>query len=474
MSTFPIVVNQNGYVPQTPNALQQQLINNVAATNPGYTANLPGSLVEDVSSTDVFALLQCDSSVAEIINSLTPFGANAFLLSLLGQIYGVSPQSPENTSVYVQFSGPAGYVIPQGFTVSDGSYQYVLQVNVIVQTNGVTALALAVSGQSGTWAVPPGTVNQLVTSVPSSISLSVTNPQAGTPATAGETEEQYRSRVLQAGLAASMGMASYLKTILRNVPGVQYRLVSVRQVGTNPTQWEVICGGGDQYAVAFGVYEALFDINDVVGSVLNVAGITNANPGVVTTVLNHGYSTGQVIYIAGVVGMTGVNNTPLTITVLTPTTFSIGIDTTGSGAYVNGGIVTPNLRNVTSSIIDYPDTYGVTFVNPPQQTVAINLTWNTISTAVIPAANIAQLAVPALVDYVNSVPVGQPLNLFQMDTVFQLAVANILPAQLLTRIVWAVSVNGIGVSPLSGTGEIPGDPESYFYTDSTQVVVVQG
>ena len=181
MATFPIVLNKTGYLPQTPVALQTALIAGVAATNPGYTANLPGALIEDVSSTDVYALLQCDSSVAEIINSLTPYGANAFLLNQLGAIYGIQLGQATNTSVYVQFTGPPGFVIAQGFTVSAGSYQYVLPDGGTVGTDGVSLPLYAVATVPGSWAVAAGTVTQLITSVPSVYSVSVTN--RGTAAT---------------------------------------------------------------------------------------------------------------------------------------------------------------------------------------------------------------------------------------------------------------------------------------------------
>lgn len=473
MTDFPVVVSTAGYVPQTPAALLAQLIANVAATNPGYTANLPGSLIEDVSSTDVYALLQCDSSVAEIVNSLTPFGANAFLLQQLGNIYGVQLGQQTNTSVYVTFSGSVGFVIAQGFIVSDGTYQYVLPDGGVIGSGGVSLPLYAVATVTGSWAISSGTVSQLVTSVPSSVTLSVNNPLPGTPAVAAETEQSYRSRVLQAGLAASQGMTRYLKTLLQNIPGVQSRLVSVKQMA-NGGLWEVICGGGDSYQIAYAIFMALFDINALTGSVMAVSGITQANPGVVTTTLNHGFATGQVINIAGVVGMTAVNNTPLTITVLTQKTFSIGVNTTGYGAYVSGGIVTPNLRNITVSLNDYPDTYALTFVNPPQQSVSMTVTWNTISTNYVNPATIAQLANLALVNYINNITVGQPVNLFEMQTVFQDAVANIIPAQLLTRMVFAVSINGIGVTVSAGTGEFLGDPESYFQTNTSLIVINQG
>ena len=474
MATLPIVLSESGYVPQTPSALQTQLIANVAAVDTGYTANLPGSLIEDISSTDVYSALQLDSSVAEIINSITPYGANAFLLNQLGNQFGIQSQLITNTSVYVQFSGPVGYVITVGFTVSDGTYQYTVQTGGPILSGGVSASLYALATVTGSWAVPAGTVNQLITSVPTEVgTVTVTNPEAGLPSSLGETEEQYRARVLQAGLALSTGAATELKTLLRNVPGVQYRLVSVRQINTNPSSWEVICGGGDQYAVAYAIYSALFDTNNIVGSTLTVSGITNANPGVVTTTLNHGFLTGQVVVITGTVGITGINNVNLTITVITETTFSIGVNTTSSGTWTSGGVVTPNLRNITSSIYDYPDTYSYTFVNPPQQTVTMSITWNSNSTTYINPTAVSQAANPELVAYVNSIAAGQPMNLFVLQSTFQTAVDAIIPPQNLTRLLFSVNINGIGVSPQSGTGIIAGDPESYFYIVTSGITITQ-
>jgi hypothetical protein len=302
--------------------------------------------------------------------------------------------------------------------------------------------------------------------------LTVSNPETGTAAGDAEAEESYRARVLRAGLASSMGMATYLKTLLANVPGVQQRLVSVLQ--ETGGGWEVLCGGGDPVLVGYAIYQALFDISTLVGSELLVAGITNANPGVVTTVLNHGYASGRVINIAGVVGMTGINNTPLTITVITEKTFSIGIDTTSSGAYVSGGVVTPNLRDINATIIDYPDIYVVPYVNPPQQTVAMTVTWNTSSTNFVSDAAVQQLGAPALAAYVNALAVGEPMNLFDLQDVFKAAIASVLPGPLLTRMVFSVSINGIGTSPISGTGIIEGDPESYFLAQSSDIDIARG
>jgi hypothetical protein len=126
------------------------------------------------------------------------------------------------------------------------------------------------------------------------------------------------------------------------------------------------------------------------------------------------------------------------------------------------------------SITDYPDVYNITFINPPLQTVAVVCTWNTTATNYVSSAAVAQLGSPAIVGYINGLPVGSPINLFELQNVFQSAVSSVLDPNLLTRLVFTVSINGIGTAPLSGTGIVVGDPESYFSTSTTAVSVVQG
>ena len=475
-------MNQSGYVPQAPSTLNNLLIAGVSATNPGYTANLPGSLIEDISSTAVFAELQMDSSIAEIISSVSPYGANAFLLNQLGDVYGTQPQAATNTSVFVQFTDLSG----QGrilcsewiHRLSDGTNQYIVRDGSSIGIGGIGPLVLAICTVGGSFSVPANTVTSIVTSVPSTISLTVNNPQPGTPATDVETEESYRSRTLQAGLASSQGMTRYLKTLVQNVPGVEARLVSVRLVEINSLNfWEVIVGGsGDPNAIGAAIFQSLFDIPDLTGSIISVSGASNTNPGVITTNLNHGFVTGQLVSFAGMTGggWPFLNGTSQPVTVLTETTFQLPFDTTASGTYTGGGVLTPNTRNIIASIQDYPDTYNITFVNPPQQQVAITVTWNTIGPNFVNPSSIAQLAIPALVTYINSIAVGQPINVMVMNTIFQSAISSLIPPQLLTRLVFGVSINGVGVAPISGTYEIIGDPESYFATDPTQIAVAQG
>ena len=121
-----------------------------------------------------------------------------------------------------------------------------------------------------------------------------------------------------------------------------------------------------------------------------------------------------------------------------------------------------------------PGNTRVWFVNPPQQTVAITLTWNSTANNIGSPAAVAQLGNTALVNYVNGITAGQPMNLFELQTTFQQAIASIVPPALLTRMIFSVSINGIGVSPETGTGTIAGDAESYFETNSSLVTITKG
>ena len=97
---YPVVMTMAGVLPTPPATLLAQLIQlvtfgtdptgaQVMQPDPGYTAGLPGSLIEDISSTDTAACVLMDLARVELINSMTPFGCNAFILNLLGQMFGI-------------------------------------------------------------------------------------------------------------------------------------------------------------------------------------------------------------------------------------------------------------------------------------------------------------------------------------------------------------------------------------------------
>lgn len=396
----PLNITSAGAVPNSPEMLNQILIQNVAATVPDYTANLPASMIEDMTSTGTGLLVLMDQGRVDSINNLSPTAINPATLLQLGQAQGIQQGIGSNVSVYVVFSGPAGYLISPGFIVSDGTNQYIVQDGGTIGTSGSTAPLYCVSTNAGQTLAPhPNTVTTIVTSIPSGYTITCINPNSGTPASAPQTVEQYRAQVLAAQSITVQGTPDYIKTLVGTVPGVNPRLIGVLQSSGG---WEVIVGGGDPYQVAGAIYQAVLDIGTIVGSQIN------------------------------------------------------------SG------------RNIAVSIVSPPNTYNVTFVNPPDQTVTMSVLWNTNLPNFTSGPEVNQLAQPALTSYLNSIIVGQPINLLEMTATFQNAVASVLPSGNLTVLDFTVYVNGVETAPDAGTSIIPGDPESFFSATQTAVSVSQG
>lgn len=473
---LPLIMTSAGPSPTPPAVLLATLIANVASTNPGYTANLPLSMVEDIASTDVGAAALMDQARVDTINAFSPLGVNDFMIVQLGQLIGIPQGRATNVSGFVVFSSnnAPGYVIPKDFVVSDGTNQFVVQDGGIIGQAGSSLPLFVVATQSGDFAVPSGTVQQIVSSVPDTVNLTVNNPFAFNAATGPQDPTEYRASVIQSMLAVAQGLSTFLRARLAGVSGVQPQLVNaIQQNG----QWEIIVGGGDPYQVAYAIYQALgAGIALLTGSTLNVTTITNTNPAQVTVDKNHGYATGQACVINGAQGISGINGVNTVATVISEKVFTVPINTIGAGAYTGGGVLTPNLRNQLVTVNDYPDLYQIPYVAPPVQTVTMTITWNTSSPNFVSTAAIAQLAAPSIAAYVNALPVGQPINVDVMVSTFQKAISSVLPAALITRLVFAVSINGIGTAPTGGTVIIQGDPESSFSTDDqgANINVVQG
>jgi len=72
---------------------------------------------------------------------------------------------------------------------------------------------------------------------------------------------------------------------------------------------------------------------------VDITNITQANPGVVTTADPHEFLDNDVVLIENVSGMTEVNHLTFTVTVVNPTQFSIGVDTSAFTLYDSGGVV---------------------------------------------------------------------------------------------------------------------------------------
>jgi hypothetical protein len=95
------------------------------------------------------------------------------------------------------------------------------------------------------------------------------------------------------------------------------------------------------YALEFGDLKmrVIRDGAYVLESAKTITGITQANPAVVTSNA-HGFSNGDKVFVAGVVGMVQVNGRYFTVAGATANTFQLsGVDSSGYTAYSSGGTV---------------------------------------------------------------------------------------------------------------------------------------
>lgn len=470
MTDLPTVIDSSGLVATAPATLRSNTVAYAQSVSSGITTDLPGTLIEDLASTSTGALVQIDQARVDAVNSITPYGCNDALLDDMGYIYGIKRGTATNTSAYVVFTGTPGFVINAGLTVTDGTYQYVVQTAATIATDGTSGNVYVVATVAGSWAVSAGSITQVVTSIPTGYTLTVTNAATGTPGDAdGESDTNYRYRIIQSGAATCQSTPRFMKANIANVSGVSSRLVSVY---SGNSTYRVMVGGGDPYQVAGAIYQSVADLPLLAGSVNTITSISQSASAVVTTELTHGLTGGSVV-ISGAEGMTGANGT-WDIVVIDNNSFQINYDSTNADAYTGSGVLETNPRNEVVNIIDYPDTYSIPFVIPLQQIVKIALTWNTNAENTVSTDTVTSLGQSALVSYINGIYAGAPINLFQMQSVFASAVSNAVPTTNLTRMEFTVYIDGEEVTADTGTGVIQGDTQSYLYTTTSDVTITRG
>lgn len=397
-TSLPLIMTAQGPQATSADALRAAVINSASELSPGYTV-LPAGLIEDLSSTCIAAVDLMDKARVDAVNSVTPYGANEFILAQLAQTFGFTQGTPTNASVYLLFTGDAGYVLPVGFTVSDGTYSYVLVDGGVIQSNGVSGLLYAICTVNAQFSIPAATVTQIKSSVPTPYTLTVSNPEAGIPAQAAESVDSFRYRTISSFGIASTGTPQAIKSALNNIFGAVPRLISVSYPGSG--QIKVVCGGGDPYAVATAILNNAPDISALVGS-----SITS--------------------------------------------------------------------RNISVTLFDNPDQYNITYVNPAQINATVSVIWNTLLPNFTAGQGVNQAGATAIANFINTIPVGAPINLLEMTEIFQTAVSSLLSPVNLTTLQFTVSLNGVPATPAAGTEAIIIDAESYLYASPTSITVAQG
>lgn len=99
-----------------------------------------------------------------------------------------------------------------------------------------------------------------------------------------------------------------------------------------------------------------------VPSYMTISSITKANPGVVTCSSTHQLKTGDRVKFINLSGMTQLNNNTYTITRISSTQFSLGVNTSGYGTYISGsGELQVFIDMVISSVVQKPEDLDLTF-----------------------------------------------------------------------------------------------------------------
>jgi hypothetical protein len=165
---------------------------------------------------------------------------------------------------------------------------------------------------------------------------------------AGEIAPVLYGRVDQSRYAS--GLRTCRNAMVMRHGGVQSRagttwIAEVKDSSTAVRLIPFVFNSAQTYVLEFGnlymrVHKAGAPVREATKT---ITAITQANPGVVTSV-GHGYSNGEEVYIAGIVGMTELNNRTFVVRNATANTFTLeyksdatDVDTTSFTAYSSGG-----------------------------------------------------------------------------------------------------------------------------------------
>lgn len=461
-------LQNSGVQPTAPQVLRDQLVQLATQLSPGVTTNLPGSLVEDMASTAIGALAQIDQAKVDYINSVSPLNATPSLLDEFGEVYGVKRGAGANPSAYVTFTGTPGLYLASGFQVSDGIYTYETQENYTIPANGTLPNIYVLSTTSGTTIIPENSITTIVTGLAAGISLTVTNPQKGTPGIGPETDNSYRARILQTGMRTTQGTPGFIRSRLLAVPNVIPRSigVSIKQ----GAGYGVIVDGGDPNQIAGAIYESVFDLPNLQSSTNAISAATQSNPCEITTSMTHGLTNGQQVTISGETGMTAINGT-FPVSVIDALRFSIPTDTSQGPLYTGHGILETNPRNHSATVTDGSDTYTINFIRPFQQKVKLIVHWQASNGGIVDDSTATQACAPGLSNYINGLTVGAFLSTLQMGTIVEALLLQVLPGSTITGLSFEVFLDGILSAPPTGSVIITGDPQSYFVTSPDQITL---
>ncbi|KMQ89982.1 hypothetical protein RF55_10318 [Lasius niger] len=260
------VISNSGISTTDPTTLRQNLVNLAEKLAPGVATDLPGTLVEDMASTATGALSQMDAAKVEMFGSFSPLTMNPQFLNVYGAQMGITRGTESNASAYLTIKGTSGTYLGTGFQFSDGQNIYATTTPTSIPESGVLNNVYVSAISFFQTSPAANSITQVNTSLPTGGISSVTNPTAGTPGIAAETDASYRLRIWQSLQAQPQGSPTCVKNMIGNIDGVVKRTISC---SVDPNGYRILVDGGDPSQIAGAIYASIFDISRLLGSAGN-------------------------------------------------------------------------------------------------------------------------------------------------------------------------------------------------------------
>lgn len=277
-----------GVVSRTPEEIRASLIAEAENKLTGFNA-IPAELRTDLIESSVIIMSQMEELGVDLFNSIAPQYANDIMVKEFGESFGLQMKKESYSSVVITFYGRAGTVVPKGTQVqsADGVMTFGTTRSIAILPSGEYSV-LCESLESYTVPIMPNTITVLVSTITNI--TRITNLNIGTNGLPAETIEQYRARVQDRMRSNRMGSVVYAISKLAVINGVENRLTNIRYQVKNindviTSSVECVVGGGDDYEVAFTLFECFLspllfssspsdgNIDRTITSVLSLNGI---------------------------------------------------------------------------------------------------------------------------------------------------------------------------------------------------------
>ena len=255
-----IKLTTNGVEKSSIVEIKEELQNKALETVKDFS-NLPSSIQNNLIDESAIIINEFEDMIVNVMNGISPAYANEFIISQLGQAFGLKRKDKALQTVTLEWRGLAGVIIPEGSQAGseDGQYIFSTTEQAIIKADGV-AIVNAEADDYYDKIIEANKLNVLITDI---LNVeSVNNPNASSEPIEEESLTDYRSRVQNRCLANRSGTIATLNDNLLKVQGVSSRLITYRTDTEIKEDYklntlEIVVGGGEDYQVAEAIFNSI-------------------------------------------------------------------------------------------------------------------------------------------------------------------------------------------------------------------------